>query len=47
MKFFEAVEEFKKNAQLKKEDLINLKEWVSEQPHLPQVTGKYTQSSSN
>lgn len=47
MAFFEAVEEFQKNAQLKKEDLTHLKEWISKQPHLPQVTGKYTQLSIN
>lgn len=42
MDFFNTAEEFKKNPQLKKEDLNHLKEWISKQPHLPQVPGRYT-----
>lgn len=41
MKFFNVADEFEKNSELKEEDLTHLKEWLSKQPHLPQVTGKY------
>lgn len=41
MKFFSVSDQFEKNTQLKKEDFIQIKEWISKQPHLPQVTGKY------
>lgn len=41
MSLINVAEEFKKNAQLKEEDLNHLKEWLSKQPHLPHVTGKY------
>lgn len=39
MNFFNAVDEFKKDPQLKKTDINNLKEWIIKQPHLPPVTG--------
>lgn len=31
-----ATEEFKKNPELKEEDLKHIKEWISKQIHLPQ-----------
>ncbi|XP_050544851.1 alpha-tocopherol transfer protein-like [Daktulosphaira vitifoliae] len=37
MIFFKKEEEFKKNPELKDEDLNHLKEWLSKQPHLPHV----------
>lgn len=39
MGFFKKEEEFKKNPELKEEDLNHLKEWLSKQPHLPAVNG--------
>jgi len=41
MKFFNVADEFEKNSELKEEDLTHLREWLSKQPHLPLVTGKY------
>lgn len=41
MQFFKAADEFKKNPQLKEEDLNHLREWLTKQPHLPHVTGKH------
>jgi hypothetical protein len=36
-----AEEEFSKNTELKREDVEHLRQWMSEQPHLPRgVTGK-------
>jgi len=42
MNFFNVPDEFKKNPELNEEDLNHLREWISKQPHLPIVTGKYT-----
>lgn len=47
MNHFKVTEEFKKNPELKEEDLIHLKEWLSKQPHLPHVTGMYFQITNN
>lgn len=33
-------EEYKKNKDLRKEDVTALREWADKQPHLPQLTGK-------
>lgn len=44
MEFFNNADEFKKNPKLREEDLKHLKEWISKQPHLPHVTGKYPQN---
>jgi len=41
MNFFNIPDEFKKNPELNEEDLNHLREWISKQPHLPTVTGKY------
>jgi len=41
MNFFSVPDEFKKNPELNEEDLNHLREWISKQPHLPIVTGKY------
>lgn len=41
MNLFNVEDEFKKNPELKEEDLNHLKEWISKQPHLPHVTGEY------
>jgi len=41
MNFFNVPDEFKKNPELNEEDLNHLREWISKQPHLPIVTGKY------
>lgn len=32
--------EYKKNKDLKKEDIIALKEWMDKQTHLPKISGK-------
>lgn len=42
MNLFNVQDEFKKNPELNEEDLNHLREWISKQPHLPVVTGKYT-----
>jgi len=41
MNFFNVPDEFKKNPELNEDDLNHLREWISKQPHLPLVTGKY------
>lgn len=41
MNFFNVSDELKKNPELNEEDLNYLREWISKQPHLPIVTGKY------
>ncbi|VVC29338.1 Cellular retinaldehyde binding/alpha-tocopherol transport,CRAL-TRIO lipid binding domain,CRAL/TRIO, N- [Cinara cedri] len=41
MNFFNTADEFKKNPQLKKEDLNHLKEWLSKQPHLPPISDEF------
>lgn len=43
MNHFKIEEEFKKNSELREEDLNHLREWLSKQPHLPPVTGMYFQ----
>lgn len=34
-----AAEEYKKNAELKREDVQNLQEWVAKESHLPEIPG--------
>lgn len=34
-------DEYKKNKQLKREDVKVLMEWVEKQAHLPQITGEF------
>lgn len=36
-------DEYKKNPQLKGEDIQEVQVWIKKQPHLPSVTGKATQ----
>lgn len=37
---FDINKEYKRNPDLKKEDVEHIKEWISKQPHLPNITGK-------
>lgn len=37
---FDLDEELKKNPELKKDDIENIKLWIAKQPHLPDVPGK-------
>lgn len=37
---FSIAEEYKKNPELKQEDVDHIKEWISKQPHLPNIKGK-------
>lgn len=41
MKTANVEQEYKKNDQLKPEDVKSLKEWIEKQPHLPKITGNY------
>lgn len=36
---FDVNKEYKKNPDLKKDDVEHIKEWISKQPHLPNITG--------
>lgn len=39
VKFITAEEEYKRNKELKKEDVESLKQWMSKQNHLPTISG--------
>ncbi|XP_050439739.1 alpha-tocopherol transfer protein-like [Adelges cooleyi] len=41
MNFFKREDEFKKNPELKEEDLSHLRDWLAKQPHLPDVTDEH------
>lgn len=41
VRFADVEEEYKKNKELKKEDVRALKEWTEKQPHLPAISGTY------
>lgn len=38
--FVDVEEEYKRNKELKREDVSMLKDWADKQPHLPKMTGK-------
>jgi hypothetical protein len=44
--FFNVKAEYAKDKDLKEEDVQALMEWVSKQPHLPQINGEYPLSWS-